>query len=219
MLKKITTVLLSVFFLCSMAIADTTNVGVKLSYGTLEASGTETTNLNSTAVDSGSGDGTFPFGSIFVEREFELSKANIALGIDYIPFEAEVDKLGGGNGTDATVNLKDHFTVYLQPSKKLDNGLSVFGKIGYSQADVKITDVSRQATTAGTASTDTGATKSLEGPMIGIGVEKEVAFGAVRVELTHQEYDDITYTNSNSKVLTAKGIELQSINLSLVKKF
>jgi hypothetical protein len=219
MLKKITTILLSVSFLSSVAIADTTNIGVKLSYGTLEASGTETTNLNSTAVSSGSGDGSFPFGSVFVEREIELTNANIAFGLDYIPFEAEVDKLGGGDGTDATVNLKDHFTVYIQPSKKLDNGLSVFGKIGYSQADVKITDVTRQASTAGTASTDTGATKSLEGPMIGIGVEKEVAFGAVRVELTHQEYDDITYTNSNSKVLTAKNIELQSLNLSLVKKF
>ena len=218
MLKKITTILFSVFFLSSMAIADTTNVGVKLSYGSLEASGTETTD-QSTTVSSGSGDASFPYASIFVEREIELTNANIAFGLDYIPFEAEVDKLGGGNGTDATVNLKDHFTVYIQPSKKLDNGLSVFGKIGYSQADVKITDVTRQATTAGTASTDTGATKSLEGPMIGIGVEKEVAIGAVRLELTHTEYDDINYTNSNSKKLTAKDIKMQSINLSLVKKF
>ena len=160
MLKKITTILLSVFFLSSVAIADTTNVGVKLSYGSLEASGTETTNLNSTPVDSGSGDGSFPYASIFVEREIELTNANIAFGLDYIPFEAEVDKLGGGDGTDATVNLKDHFTVYIQPSKKLDNGLSVFGKIGYSQADVKITDVTRQATATQAnddASTDTGA--------------------------------------------------------------
>ena len=227
MLKKTIGIVSAIFFLSNVSYADTTNIGVKLSYGSLEASGTESTDSDGsqtggTVVDSGSGDGSFPFASLFVEREIELDGFNVALGLDYVPFEAEVDKLGGGDGTDATVELKDHFTVYVQPSKKLDNGITVFGKLGYSQADVKISEVTRQATTGGdTASTDTGATRNLEGPTVGLGIETDVAAigGAVRLEYSYTNYDDISYTNSNSKVLTAKDIELQAINLSFVKKF
>lgn len=227
MLKKKIGIVFAIFFLSNVSYADTTNIGVKLSYGSLEASGTESTDsagsqTGGTVVDSGSGDGSFPFASLFVEREIELDGFNVALGLDYVPFEAEVDKLGGGGGTDATVELKDHFTVYVQPSKKLDNGITVFGKLGYSQADVKISEVTRQATTGGdTASTDTGATRNLEGPTVGLGIETDVAAigGAVRLEYSYTDYDDISYTNSNSKVLTAKDIELQAINLSFVKKF
>lgn len=213
---------LSLFSVSSLA--DTTNVGLKLSYGNLDASGTETTdsagsNSGGAAVSSGSGDATFPFASAFVEREFELSNFNVALGLDVVPIKAEVDKLTGGTGTDATVELKNHYTIYVQPSKKLDNGISVFAKLGYSQADVKISEVSRQSTTGGdTASTDTGATKSLEGPMGGIGFEKETSFGAVRLEYTYTDYDQISYTNSNSKVLTADA-DISVLSLSLVKKF
>ena len=227
MFKKTIGIVSAIFFLSNVSYADTTNIGVKLSYGSLEATGTETTdkagsNSGGTVVDSGSGDGSFPFASLFVEREIELDGFNVALGLDYVPFEAEVDKLGGGDGTDATVELKDHFTIYVQPSKKLDNGVTVFGKLGYSQADVKISEVARQATTGGdTASTDTGATRNLEGPTVGLGIETDVAAigGAVRLEYSYTDYDDISYTNSNSKVLTAKDIELQAINLSFVKKF
>ena len=232
MLKKIIGIVSAALFLSNIAYSDTTNIGVKLSYGTLEATGTESTdsagsNTGGTVVDSGSGDGSFPFASLFVEREIELVGFNVALGLDYVPFEAEVDKLGGGNGTDATVDLKDHYTIYVQPSKKLNNGLTVFGKLGYSQADVKISEVTRQTTatqTNDTASTDTGATRNLEGPTVGLGIEKDVDFGpitggAVRLEYSYTDYDDISYTNSNSKVLTAKDIELQAINLSFVKKF
>jgi len=230
MLKKTISIVSAIFFLSNVSYADTTNIGVKLSYGSLEASGTESTDsagsqTGGTVVDSGSGDGSFPFASLFVEREIELDGFNVALGLDYVPFEAEVDKLGGGDGTDATVELKDHFTIYVQPSKKLDNGITVFGKLGYSQADVKISEVTRQSTTGGdTASTDTGATRNLEGPTVGLGIEKDVDFGpitggAVRLEYSYTSYDDISYTNSNSKVLTAKDIELQAINLSFVKKF
>ena len=233
MFKKAISILSAIFFLSNVSYADTTNIGVKLSYGSLEAAGTETTDsagsdAGGAVVDSGSGDGSFPFASLFVEREIELDGFNVALGLDYVPFEAEVDKLGGGDGTDATVELKDHFTVYVQPSKKLDNGITVFGKLGYSQADVKISEITRQTGGAGqandNASTDTGATRNLEGPTVGLGIEKDVDFGpiaggAVRLEYSYTQYDDISYTTSNSKVLNAKDIELQAINLSFVKKF
>ena len=227
-MKKILTTLACLVGLQGFALADTTNVGIKLSYGNFDASGSETTdsagsNAGGTAV-SRSGDADFPFASVFVERDFALTNFNIALGLDYIPLEAEVETIGGGTGFDAKVEVKDQFTVYIQPSKKLDNGITIFGKLGYSQADLQISQTSRQAQSAtqaapDVAGTDTGASRDLEGPMIGLGVEKEFANKAfVRFEVSYTDYDEISYTNTNSKVLKASA-ELTAAHLSIGKKF
>ena len=229
-MKKILTTLACLVGLQGFALADTTNVGIKLSYGNFDASGSETqdkaaSNSGGTAV-SRSGDADFPFASAFIERDFALTNFNIALGLDYIPLEAEVETIGGTTGFNAKVEVKDQFTVYIQPSKKLDNGITIFGKLGYSQADLQISQTSRQAqsvqTTAqanDTACTDTGASRDLEGPMIGLGVEKEFANKAfVRFEVSYTDYDEISYTNSNGKILKASA-ELTAAHLSIGKKF
>ena len=229
-MKKILTTLVCLVGLQGFALADTTNVGIKLSYGNFDASGSETTDSDGANVNSGgtavakSGDADFPFASAFIERDFALTNFNIALGLDYIPLEAEVETIGGGTGFDAKVEVKDQFTVYIQPSKKLDNGISVFAKLGYSQADLQISQTSRQATTnaglGGDASaTDTGASRDLEGPMFGLGVEKQFANNAfVRLEVSYTDYDEISYTNSNGKILKASA-ELTAAHLSIGKKF
>ena len=223
-MKKILTTLACLVGFQGFALADTTNVGIKLSYGNFDASGSETTdsagsNAGGTAV-SRSGDADFPFASAFIERDFALTNFNVALGLDYIPLEAEIETIGGTTGFNAKVEVKDQFTLYVQPSKKLDNGISVFAKLGYSQADLKVSQTSRQATTGGdTAGTDTGATRDLEGPMIGLGVEKQFANNAfVRLEVSYTDYDEISYTNSNGKILKASA-ELTAAHLSIGKKF
>ena len=223
-MKKILTTLACLVGLQGFALADTTNVGIKLSYGNFDASGSETpdsagSNAGGTAV-SRSGDADFPFASAFIERDFALTNFNIALGLDYIPLEAEVETIGGGTGFDAKVEVKNQFTVYIQPSKKLDNGITIFGKLGYSQADLKISQTARQASTdSDAAGTDTGASRDLEGPMFGLGVEKEFANKAfVRFEVSYTDYDEISYTNSNGKILKASA-ELTAAHLSIGKKF
>ena len=225
-MKKILTTLACLVGLQGFALADTTNVGIKLSYGNFEASGSET--QDSGSINSGgtalarSGDADFPFASVFVERDFALTNFNIALGLDYIPLEAEVESIGGGDGFDAKVEIKDQFTLYIQPSKKLNNGLTVFGKLGYSQADLQVSQIARQATTAGTpdaAGTNTGASLDLEGPMFGLGVEKQFANNAfVRLEVTYTDYDEVSFTNSNGKILKASS-ELTAGHLTIGKKF
>ena len=228
-MKKILTTLVCLVGLQGFALADTTNVGIKLSYGNFDASGSETTDSDGANVNSGgtavakSGDADFPFASAFIERDFALTNFNIALGLDYIPLEAEVESIGGGTGFDAKVEVKDQFTIYVQPSKKLDNGMTVFAKLGYSQADLQISQTARQAQAAGQAGdaigTDTGASRDLEGPMFGLGVEKEFANKAfVRFEVSYTDYDEISYTNSNGKILKASA-ELTAAHLSIGKKF
>jgi len=203
------------------ALADSTYIGVKFSYGTLDADGTNTTNSSSGgsggAALNSSGSMDLPLASIFIEKEVELSNLNMAFGLDIMPMSAST-KLDGGTGTDADVEVGNQFTAYIQPSKTLANDVAVFVKLGYSRADVDVTDITRQATTAGTASTDASASDSLEGPMIGLGFQKSNSSHFMRLEVTHTDYDQISYTNSNSKVLTADA-ELTAINLSFGKKF
>lgn len=218
-MKRTLTTLVCLAGLQGFALADTTNVGIKLSYGNLDASGSETTNLGTTDLVSKSGDADFPFASAFIERDFALANFNIALGLDYVPFKAEIESVPTGTGTGFTADLEDHYTVYIQPSKKLDNGVSLFAKLGYSSADLKISDLKRQATTEGTASTDSGSKQNLEGPMIGLGFEKQFANNAfVRLEVSYTDYDEISYTNSNGKILKASS-ELTAGHLSIGKKF
>ena len=220
-MKKITLAISGLVLLAGSAFADSTNIGAKLSYGNFDASGTETQNLTSDPKLTSSGDANFPFASIFLEREKEFSNFNVALGLDFIPLTAEIDKLGGGDGTDATVEVGNQITLYVQPSKELSNGLKVFGKLGYSRMSVDITDITRQATNAGTASTDGSTSKDLDGITVGLGVEKSVSAGPfdfIRLEASYTDYDSISHTNSNSKKLTADA-DLTAINLSIGKKF
>ena len=223
-MKKILTTLACLVGLQGFALADTTNVGIKLSYGNFDATGSETTDLAADGALARSGDADFPFASAFIERDFALTNFNIALGLDYIPLEAEVETIGGTTGFNAKVEVKDQFTIYVQPSKKLDNGMTVFAKLGYSQADLQISQTSRQAQASGQVTgdaigTDTGASRDLEGPMFGLGVEKEFANKAfVRFEVSYTDYDEISYTNSNGKILKASA-ELTAAHLSIGKKF
>ena len=220
-MKKLTLAISGLVLLAGAAFADSTNIGAKLSYGDFDASGTETQNLTSDPKLNSSGNAKFPFASIFLEREKEFSNLNVALGLDFIPLTAEIDKLGGGDGTDATVEVGNQITLYVQPSKELSNGLKVFGKLGYSRMTLDIKDITRQATSAGTASTDTTTSKDLDGVTVGLGIEKSVSVGPfdfIRLEASYNDYESISHTNSNSKKLTADA-DLTAINLSIGKKF
>ena len=220
-MKKIILCVAASCLFVGSALADSTYIGVKFSYGTLDADGTNTTNSSSGgsggAALNSSGSMNLPLASIFIEKEVELSNLNMAFGLDIMPMSASTN-LDGGTGTDADVEVGNQLTAYIQPSKTLANDMAVFVKLGYSRADVDVTDITRQATTAGTASTDASASKSLEGPMIGLGFQKSNEASFMRIEATYTDYDQISYTNSNSKVLTADA-ELTAINLSFGKKF
>jgi len=220
-MKKIILCLASTCLFIGSALADSTYLGVKISAGTLDADGTNTTNSDGSASGgaalNSSGSMNLALGSVFVEREVELSNMNLAFGIDLMPMTASTS-LDGGSGTDAKVEVGNQVTAYIQPSKTLANDAAVFVKVGYSSADVDVSNITRQATTAGTASTDASASKSLKGPMIGLGFQKNQEASFVRLEVTYTDYDSISYTNSNSKVLTADA-ELTAINFSFGKKF
>jgi hypothetical protein len=225
-MKKLTIAFISVIFLAASAQAD--SVGVRISQANMDASGSHTTNSTTAGALGGggaavnaSGNADFMVASLFAEKDIELGGMNMSIGLDVIPFTTEVDKLGGSDGFDATIEVGNLITAYIQPTFDLGD-MSVFAKVGYSQADLDITNISRQATTAGSASTDGNTGKSLEGMMFGAGVQKAVSHmggdGFVRLEATVTDFDEISHTNSNGKVVKADA-ELTMISLSIGKTF
>ena len=224
-MKKIITAIIASFFIGNFALAET-SIGVKISAASMDASGSHTTNSSSggsggDAVNA-SGEADFNMGSFFIEKDtgLDFNGVGITIGLDVIPFTAEVDKLGGGDGFDATVDVEDVMTAYIQPTFSTGDGVSVFARLGYTQGDVKITNITRQATTAGTASTDGDQSKNLEGIMYGVGITKEIdgLVDFLRLEGTITEFDEISHTNSNGKVVKADS-ELMLISLSIGKTF
>ena len=221
-MKKTIAILSSITMLASTAFADTTNVGVKVSRGNLDASGTETiTETNVNGVHAGtSRDASFTYGSVFVEREMERNGFNFSLGLDYIPVSAEVATLKGNNTTNAKIEVSNAFTLYVQPKKVLANGIGIFAKIGYTRADLDVKNITTAAGASyNSSNTVTSASDTLEGPMFGLGVEKNLANGAfVRLEASYTNFDKVSGTSSNGTKISADS-DLTSASLSIGKKF
>jgi opacity protein-like surface antigen len=204
------------------ALADNYNIGLSGAYGHFEASGSQT---KDGIKKNQSGNAEFPFASIFAEYNKTMSKEwDVAFGLDYIPFSAEIDDRSQTNsdlnegaittGTrKATLDLKNHITAYIQPSYNLGDGFAVFGKAGFSHADLKIS--SRGLTTDGTLNKD----DKLQGYLAGIGIQKNIDKTMfVRFEGNYTDYDTVTYTNSEGTKFTADP-ELWTAKISIGKSF
>ena len=219
-MKKILITTIVSAFLAFSANADT-NIGISISAASMDATGSHTTNSSSggsggDAVSS-SGSGDFELASLFIEKQVEAGGLSLAIGLDAIPMTTEVDKLGGGDGFDATVEVGNLMTAYIQPMFDA-GGMTLYLKAGVSSADVDITNISRQDTNAGTASTDGEQSKTLDGMMYGAGIQSDVGGGFIRLEGTVTDFDEISHTNSNGKVVKADS-ELTRISLSFGKSF
>lgn len=225
-MKKILAITAGLIFVATSAFAGSTNVGISITNTTLAASGTETTNSGST-VNQAEKDGSATLASLFVEKEFEIKdKFNVSLGLDFVPMSGEIAKLGGGTGTDVKVEAGKLLTVYVQPTYLVNDKVSLYAKAGYSQGDIDITEISRQATAAqggggatDSASTDSDQSKDLEGTVLGFGAQINMNNDLfVRFDASRTDFDTISHTNSNSKRLTADA-EMDRISIVIGKSF
>ena len=199
------------------------SVGISAAYGNFDGEARET---NGTAKAAKSGDADFPFASIFAEYNTTLDKSwKLAIGLDYIPLSTEIEAMtrtstsqnagtttGSGN-TTAKMELKNHATLYIQPSYMIDQTLSVFGKVGYSHADLDIT-ASNAATGSSLNKKDT-----LEGYLVGVGIQNNISKTAfVRLEANYTDYDTVNYTNSTGTKFTGDG-KLMAAKISIGTSF
>ena len=211
-MKKITIIFISALFTLTTSAFAGGMIGVKVGTGDLGGNKKAyTAGSNTYAASSGSKDSQF--GAIFAE--INIKESPISVGLEYVPFDADVSLDGKSSGVSAKVS--DYTTIYALAMREL-NDVSVYAKLGYSQADIGTVSVNDTATTYVSQSGD------LEGVMVGVGVQsKELPFGLVaRGEFTYTEFDDISVTttsNGSASVKKTADGELTTLTFSLAKSF
>ena len=123
-----------------------------------------------------------------IDLSYGFAGGAFAVGATYVPMKA---KFGTGTGNDATSGtsitgeLKDHYTIYVQPTYVVNKDAALFAKLAYAHADIKTTNTT-------TASSD------VEGWGYGIGLKTFLTPNAfVQVEGMYTDYDSIKGTKTN----------------------
>ena len=210
-MKKLISILIGASLLLGTSAYASGMVGVKFGLGELDATNNSYT-AGSTTVASQSGSKDNQFGAIF--GEFELPAVEgLSLGVEYIPFDANIRLDKGESGTGAEVS--DATTIYASIMRDAGAG-SVYVKAGYFTADIG-------AVTNANGTTVNSQDDSLEGPMLGIGFQQELASGIFgRLEGTYTELDDVSITttsNGSSSVKKTGSGDITTITLSVAKSF
>ena len=211
-MKKLTILLITAMFTLATSAFAGGMVGVK--YGTGELDGASKSYVaggTTYAAQSGSKDNEF--GAIFAE--VNVKESPISVGLEYVPFDADVSLNGSTSGSSA--NVSDYTTVYALAMKELNN-VGVYAKLGYSMADIGTVKANGSNTTINSNS------DKLEGIMYGVGIQsKEFPGGVVaRAEYTFTEFDDISVTttsNGSASVKKTASGELSTLTVSLAKSF
>ena len=219
-MKKITIIFISALFtLTTSAFAAGLSafdgggmVGVKIGKGVLEAD-SKSYVAGGTTYAAESGQKNSDFGTIFAE--LNVNDTPISVGLEYVPFDADISLDGAASG--ASANVGDYTTIYALAMKELSNA-SVYVKVGYSMADIGTVKPNDAATTINSNSSE------LEGLMYGVGLQtQELPFGLVaRAEYTLTDFDDISVTttsNGSASVKKTADGELSTITFSLAKSF
>jgi opacity protein-like surface antigen len=120
----------------------------------------------------------------------------ISIGATY-----DFDKIKAGSlGTDTAdikLNLKDHYSFYIEPAYAFNNSTALFAKLGYHQAKGSL------------ASDDVTGSKTFEGWGYGFGIKTFINNNVfVKAEASLVEYDKETYGSGSSLV----GFEPQTVS-------
>jgi len=209
-MKKIMTLVGASMFLASSVLAGGM-IGIKLGTGDLEATkNSYTAGSNTYAAQTKSE--SEQFGAIFAEISLPQVEG-LSLGVEYIPFTATVSV--DGNSSDSHLELSEHTTLYGLYMKDMGD-VNAFFKAGYAMADIGNVKANYATTTVN--SNDS----SLEGPMIGVGIQKDLDALVGRLEITYTDYDDVSVTttsNGSASVKKSAEANLTTISFSVAKSF
>ena len=213
---------LSIIFLLGFSTTSYANnsVGFTVSLADVKSDVKDDIDNNGTTDTTKSLSNKIAIGSVFFEKAVN---DNMSIGLDVIPFKAELDSRstsqssikGAGTSTSGTnkgtVEVSNHLTFYVQPQREIKDGLKVFGTLGLIKADVD-SDVQS------ISSTNKTVESSLDGLKLGLGLKRETGFGFVKLEYSQTDYDDISVTTSNNTKVTGD-IDTDILALSVARSF
>lgn len=213
-MKKILTIVTAALFASASAYAEI-RIGISGAFTALSTSGTETVK-SSNAKKNLTKDEDVVVPSIFIEH---VTDAGVAVGLDIVPGEAE---LGSGSRTDddfettgnnkAGAELSSHITAYaLLPV--MDNGLYL--KAGVARADVDTTETLVTGTSYGN--------QSVNGILVGAGIQKDMGGMFFRAEASYTDYEDVSLNGSTTaegdKNKVEADVDATAFRISIGKAF
>lgn len=226
-MKKIILLFSTLALMLSPAIANAAGfaIGVTVSDNTLDTAGKEDVDSNGTIDATKNVSDDFAVGSIFAEFTNMGDRFGITLGVDYIPFDADIDKrsitqseLGdeddsastGTNSVEGTVS--DHTTIYIQPGYMVGPSTMLYGTLGFANATVN--GKSKSIT-----HTNINKDKDLDGTKIGLGIKHIYDSGLfIKADWSETDYDAVSFTTSNNTKATAD-LDNTAFALSVGKQF
>ena len=200
-------------------------IGLTVSSNTLDTAGKEDIDSNGTIDATKNVSDDFTVGSIFLEKTQMGERFGVTLGVDYIPFDADIDKRSitqsslkakadgaattGTNSVQGTVS--DHRTFYLQPGMMVNDNF-LYATIGLAYADINVKNTS-------ISSTDLNKTVDLDGTKIGFGIKRVADNGLViKLDYSETDYDPVSFTTSNNTKATAD-LDNSTVALSIGRQF
>jgi opacity protein-like surface antigen len=168
-----------------------TSIGLFAGFGGGELDG-KATEANGDVTNATAGKVT-PMAGIDLSYAFATGlNSVIGLGVSYVPVKAEI---GVGSTTDGNqtgsgqVELKDHFSIYIQPTYVINKDAAMFLKVNYSHADLNAKGSPRVVTSSG----------DVEGFGASVGLKTFLTPNAfIQAEVNYTEYDTITGSKTNS---------------------
>ena len=200
-------------------------IGVTMSSNSLDTAGKEDVDSDGTIDDTKNVTDDFLVGSVFLENTIMGDKLGLTIGLDYIPFDADIDKrsitqgeLGDQNDTASTGTnsvegtVSDHMTIYIQPGYMVGSSTMLYGTLGFASATVN--GKSKSIT-----HTDINKDKDLDGTKIGVGIKHVYGNGMfIKADYSETDYDAVSFTTTNNTKATAD-LDNTAFALSLGKQF
>ena len=227
-MKKILLMLSTLALMLAPAIANAGNftMGVTFSDNSLDTDGTEDIDSNGTIDGEKNVTDDFMVGSIFAEYTNMGDRFGMTVGIDFIPFDADIDErdvaqsaLGAASegaatsGTNAiSGSVESHRTIYLQPGISFGTNSMLYLTYGFVSADIN-------ARTTSLSHTDINETKDLDGEKVGVGIKRVGDNGmVVKLDYSDTDYDEVSFVTSNNTTGTVD-LDNRSLSLSIGKQF
>ena len=202
-------------------------LGVTIASNSLDTAGKEDVDSNGTIDATKNVSDDIFTGSVFAEYTAIDGDYGITFGVDYIPFDADVDRrsvsqssLKGKNDGAATTgtnsvsaSIEDHLTFYVQPGVMMTDKSMFYLTYGYVTADIngKSTSLTH---------TDIDQSKTLDGTKIGIGIKYSDTNSGLffKIDASETEYDTVSFTTDNNTKATAD-LDNTAIAISVGKTF
>ena len=187
-------------------------LGVTIASNSLDTAGKEDLNSNGTIDATKNVSDDIFTGSVFAEYTAIEGNYGITFGVDYIPFDADVDRRSisqsslkdkdsgaASSGTNSvSASIEDHLTFYVQPGVMMTDNSMLYLTYGYVSADIngKSTSLSH---------TDIDQSKSLDGTKIGVGMKYSDSNSGLffKIDASETEYDTVSFTTDNNTKATA----------------